>query len=130
MRELARFAAVGGHQEDLVVAHEGQPRAVRRPARESGELAVLAERELDRRAAADVLPPEMEEETAGLPVGAALDVDERAPVWRELGIEQARKLREVDERQRPARLRAPEPSAFAIHTSLSAPEPSSGVGVR
>src|SRR5258708_32779436 len=59
VRERACFAAVHRQEPQLSVAAEEKLPAVRCPARAAGNFAALAEAETNRRATADVSPPEV-----------------------------------------------------------------------
>ena len=85
--ERARLAAVGRHQHELAVAREEQRPAVGRPA-DDRLIAAFGERELLRRAAADRLPPQMDDEAIGFPVGDRREVGDGFAVGRELRPEE------------------------------------------
>ena len=98
----ARLAAAGGHDGDLSVADKEDLFGVGGPSRR--RLAAGSRRQLDRGAAGDILAPDV----AGAPVRGPVDlielVQDGAAVGRELRIEDAGHLAQVDQRHRPRRL--------------------------
>ena len=99
-----RLAAAGGQQVQLAVAPEDERAAVRRPAGCPRRFARFAKGELFR-CAADGLPPQVPHRTACFPIGVTAHVGERAAVGRQLRIEEALQLGEIDKRHRTAGVR-------------------------
>ena len=99
--EGPRFSAIGGDQLNLTGAQEQDRLAVRRPANAARRrnVAAFRERELNWRAV-DVLPPQVPDRPAGLPVDFGQHVRERPPVRRKTRRQETLKLREVDEGHR------------------------------
>jgi hypothetical protein len=101
----ACLATAGGHDGDLSVADNEDLFAVGGPSRR--RLAAGSRRQLHRCAAGDVLAPDV----AGAPVRCPVDLIELVQhgpaVGRQLRIEDARHLAQVNQRHRPRRLGSP-----------------------
>ncbi len=100
LRQGSSVAARGRLQEELLVAvapssDERDRAAIRRPAGR-GRTAVLGG-QLDGRAAADGLPPDLADRTVCLPVRSRQRVDHGLAVRGELRIEQPGDAREIDD---------------------------------
>ena len=105
--EGPRLSAIGGDQLNLTGAQEQDRLAVRRPANAARRRNVAAFREGELNGCAvDVLPPQVPDRSAGLPVDFGQHVHERPPVRRKTRCQETLKLREVDEGHWTARLRA------------------------
>ncbi len=98
------LAAGGSHQIDLVLlvvatpCHEGDVAPVRRP--ERTVLTSLAVRQLHRRAALDVKPPNVANRPVLLPVGLAFHIEKLSAIGRELGATNRRQIDQIDDRHR------------------------------
>src|SRR5262249_15935060 len=100
--ELARRAAVGGHQPDLAPVQIEQRTAVWRPSRE--DFARITGCQLHRWTPPCALTPPTRALDAGFPIGARQHVGHKVSVWRKLWVLNPGNLGEADEGQWPRAL--------------------------